>query len=169
VVVLSQEGDFSGNALGITLMIIAPISWAFGSVWSQRITLPTGAMATALEMATGGLILLVVGFVRGERFDGFPALDGWFALIYLITLGSIVALTAYMYLLNNVRPALATSYAYVNPVVAVLLGVSIGSEVLSGQAVIALPLILGGVALVAVARDRSEAAQPVASPTPQET
>jgi drug/metabolite transporter (DMT)-like permease len=169
VVILSQEGDFSGNALGITLMIIAPISWAFGSVWSQRITLPTGAMATALEMATGGLILLVVGFIRGERFDGVPALDGWLALIYLITLGSIVAFSAYMYLLNTVRPALATSYAYVNPVVAVLLGVSIGSEVLSGQAVIALPLILGGVALVAVARDRSEAAQPVASPVPQET
>lgn len=169
VVILSQEGDFSGNALGITLMIIAPISWAFGSVWSQRITLPTGAMATALEMATGGVILLIVGFVRGERFEGVPALDGWLALIYLITLGSIVAFSAYMYLLNTVRPALATSYAYVNPVVAVLLGVSIGSEVLSGQAVIALPLILGGVALVAAARDRSETAQPQASPAPQET
>jgi len=169
VVILSQEGDFSGNTLGITLMIIAPISWAFGSVWSQRITLPTGAMATALELATGGLILLAVGFARGERFDGVPALDGWLALIYLITLGSIVAFSAYMYLLNTVRPALATSYAYVNPVVAVLLGVSIGSEVLSGQAVIALPLILGGVALVAVGRDRSEAAQPTASPAPQET
>ncbi|MBT8246424.1 MAG: drug/metabolite exporter YedA [Acidimicrobiia bacterium] len=166
VVILSQEGDFSGNALGITLMIVAPISWAFGSVWSQRIPLPTGAMATALEMTTGGVILLVVGFVRGERFDTFPALDGWLALLYLITLGSIVAFSAYMYLLNTVRPALATSYAYVNPVVAVLLGVTIGSEVLSGQAVIALPLILGGVALVAAARDRGETG---VSPVPQET
>ncbi|MBT8164282.1 MAG: drug/metabolite exporter YedA [Acidimicrobiia bacterium] len=166
VVILSQEGDFSGNSLGITLMIVAPISWAFGSVWSQRIPLPTGAMATALEMTTGGVILLVVGFVRGERFDTFPALDGWLALLYLITLGSIVAFSAYMYLLNTVRPALATSYAYVNPVVAVLLGVTIGSEVLSGQAVIALPLILGGVALVAAARDRGETG---VSPVPQET
>jgi drug/metabolite transporter (DMT)-like permease len=167
VIILSQEGDFSGNALGITLMIIAPISWAFGSVWSQRITLPSGAMATALEMTTGGFILLAVGFVRGERFDGFPALDGWLALVYLITLGSIVAFSAYMYLLNTVRPALATSYAYVNPVVAVFLGVTLGSEVLSGQALIALPLILGGVALVAVAKDRGEARQ--LRPAPQET
>jgi drug/metabolite transporter (DMT)-like permease len=162
VIILSREGDFAGNALGITLMIAAPISWAFGSVWSQRLTLPAGAMATAMEMATGGVILLTVGFVRGERFDAFPDLNGWLALIYLITLGSIVAFSAYMYLLNTVRPALATSYAYVNPVVAVLLGVTLGSEVLSGQAIIALPLILGGVALVAVARDR--AAAPVEAP-----
>ncbi len=167
VVILSQEGDFAGNALGITLMIVAPISWAFGSVWSQRISLPPGAMATAMEMATGGVILLVVGLVRGERFEAFPDFSGWLALVYLITLGSIVAFSAYMYLLGAVRPALATSYAYVNPVVAVLLGVTIGSEVLSGQAVIALPLILGGVALVAVAKDRVEA-QPL-SPVPQET
>jgi drug/metabolite transporter (DMT)-like permease len=149
-------------------MIVAPISWAFGSVWSQRIALPTGAMATALEMATGGMILLVVGFARGEGFDGVPGLRGWLALAYLITLGSIVAFSAYMYLLDNVRPALATSYAYVNPVVAVLLGVTIGSEVLSGQAAIALPLILGGVALVAMAKDRASAELP-AVVVPQET
>jgi drug/metabolite transporter (DMT)-like permease len=162
VIILSREGDFAGNALGITLMIAAPISWAFGSVWSQRITLPPGAMATAMEMAAGGVILLIVGFVRGERFEAFPGFNGWLALAYLITLGSIVAFSAYMYLLNTVRPTLATSYAYVNPVVAVLLGVTLGSEVLSGQAVIALPLILGGVALVAAARDR--AAAPVEAP-----
>lgn len=153
VVILSREGDFQGNALGITLMVVAPISWAFGSVWSRRLPLPAGAMATALEMFTGGLILLVVGFARGERFEAAPDLGGWLALGYLITFGSILAFSAYMYLLATVRPALATSYAYVNPVVAVLLGVTLGSEVLSGQAVIALPLILGGVAMVAVGGD----------------
>jgi drug/metabolite transporter (DMT)-like permease len=155
VIILSREGDFAGNALGITLMIAAPISWAFGSVWSQRIPLPMGAMATAMEMAAGGGVLLVVGFARGEAFNTAPGLDGWLALAYLTTFGSIVAFSAYMYLLNTVRPALATSYAYVNPVVAVLLGVTLGSEVLSGQAYIALPLILGGVALVASPWDRS--------------
>lgn len=166
VVILSQEGDFAGNALGITLMIVAPISWAFGSVWSQRIPLPAGAMATATEMAAGGIILLGVGIARGERFEAAPSLDGWLALLYLITLGSIVAFSAYMYLLNTVRPALATSYAYVNPVVAVLLGVTLGSEVLSGQAVVALPLILGGVALVAAAKERTE--EDAVRPVPQE-
>jgi drug/metabolite transporter (DMT)-like permease len=170
VVILSREGDFAGNALGITLMVAAPISWAFGSVWSKRLPLAPGAMAAAMEMATGGVILLAAGWVRGERFDGVPPAGAWLALLYLITLGSIVAFTAYIYLLNTVRPALATSYAYVNPVVAVLLGVTIGSEVLSGQAIIALPLILGGVALVAVARDREPTEhEPVALPVPQET
>lgn len=169
VVILSQEGDFAGNALGITLMIVAPISWAFGSVWSQRLPLPSGAMATAMEMATGGVILLVVGVVRGERFEAAPDLGGWLALVYLITLGSIVAFSAYMYLLSTVRPALATSYAYVNPVVAVLLGVTLGSEVLSGQAIIALPLILGGVALVAIAKERSPETDRIGPPALQET
>ena len=122
-----------------------------------------------MEMAAGGVILLATGWVRGERFDGVPPLGAWLALLYLITLGSIVAFTAYNYLLNTVRPALATSYAYVNPVVAVLLGVTIGSEVLSGEAVIALPLILGGVALVAVAKERDPAADPVVVPIAQET
>lgn len=168
VVILSQEGDFAGNALGITLMVVAPISWAFGSVWSQRISLPPGPMATAMEMTTGGGLLLVVGVARGERFDAVPDMGGWLALLYLTTLGSIVAFSAYMYLLNTVRPALATSYAYVNPVVAVLLGVTLGSEVLSGQAVIALPLILGGVALVAISKGQT-LREPQTRPVPQET
>jgi drug/metabolite transporter (DMT)-like permease len=77
------------------------------------------------------------------------------ALLYLTFLGSIVTLSAYTYLLENVRPALATSYAYVNPVVAVVLGVTVGSEVLSGEALIALPLILAGVGLVAAGRSRT--------------
>ncbi|MDH3470191.1 MAG: drug/metabolite exporter YedA [Acidimicrobiia bacterium] len=170
VIVLSQEGDFAGNALGVTLMIVAPISWAFGSVWSQRISLPSGAMATATEMTAGGVMLLIVGFGRGERFERFPELDGWLALVYLITFGSIVAFSSYMYLLGKVRPALATSYAYVNPLVAVLLGVTIGSESLSGEAVIALPLILGGVALVAVSKGKTRPeGVSITHPSPQET
>jgi len=167
VVILSREGDFAGNALGITLMIIAPASWGLGSMWSQRVNLPKGAIATAMAMATGGALLLIVGLVRGERFEAFPDFGGWLALLYLITFGSIVAFSSYMYLLKTVRPALATSYAYVNPVVAVVLGVTIGSEVLSGQAWIALPLILGGVALVAIAKERSS--EPAAVPVLQET
>ncbi|MBT8217368.1 MAG: drug/metabolite exporter YedA [Acidimicrobiia bacterium] len=165
VVILSQEGDFAGKPLGVTLVIVAPLSWAFGSVWSQRIPLPRGAMATALEMTAGGVVLLIVGGARGEQFESAPGWDGWLALVYLTTFGSIVAFSAYMYLLEHVRPALATSYAYVNPVVAVVLGVTIGSETLSGHAVIALPLILGGVALVAVSTARR---RPGRVPTPQE-
>ncbi|MGH8874243.1 MAG: drug/metabolite exporter YedA [Acidimicrobiia bacterium] len=152
VVILSREGDFQGNPLGAALMVVSPVLWALGSVWSRKVDLPAGATATAVEMLGGGSALFAAGLLRGERFDGSPSLSGWLALAYLIVFGSLLAFTAYMYLLDNVRPALATSYAYVNPVVAVLLGVTLGSEHLSGQALVALPLILGGVALVATGR-----------------
>ena len=109
-----------------------------------------------------------MGLIRGERFEAAPDLGGWLALLYLISFGSIIAFSAYMYLLGTVRPALATSYAYVNPVVAVLLGVTLGSQVLSRQAVIALPLILGGVALVALGKGRLPS-RPRPEPLPQET
>jgi drug/metabolite transporter (DMT)-like permease len=169
VIVLAGEGDFTGNPLGMALMIIAPISWAFGSIIGGRTPQAPGSMAVASYMAAGGVLLLVLGITRGERFDGAPDASGWMALLYLTFLGSIVTLTAYTYLLNHVRPALATSYAYVNPVVAVVLGVTLGSEVLSGEALIALPLILGGVGLVAAGRTRRpRESQPVdADHTPE--
>ena len=155
VIILAGEGDFTGNPLGVALMIIAPVSWAFGSIISGRTPQAPGAMAVAGYMTAGGVLLLVLGFGRGERFEGIPDASGWMALLYLTFLGSIVTLSAYTYLLENVRPALATSYAYVNPIVAVVLGVTLGSEVLSGEALIALPLILAGVGLVAAGRSRT--------------
>lgn len=152
VVILAGEGDFSGNRLGMVLMIVAPMSWAFGSIVASRVTQAPGTMAVAAYMAAGGFLLLGFGFMRGERFAAAPDASGWMALFYLTIFGSIITLSAYTYLLKNVRPALATSYAYVNPIVAVVLGVTLGAETLSGEALIALPLILGGVGLVAFGR-----------------
>lgn len=148
VVVLAQEGDFSANPKGMALVVVAPILWAVGSVWASHLEFPPPAMATAIQLLIGGAALTVLAPVRGERLTEFPPAAAWIALAYLIVLGSIVAYTAYVYLLHNVRPALATSYAYVNPVVAVVLGVTLGAEVLTGPALIALPLILAGVAMV---------------------
>ncbi len=155
VVILSGEGDFAGNPIGIALIVLAPILWAFGSVWSTRLHMPDGMMSTAAQMLAAAPALLVVGFLRGERLESEVTTSSWLALAYLTIFGSVVAYSAYMYLLQNVRPALATSYAYVNPVVAVVLGITIGDEVLSGEAWIALPLILAGVALVAAGAART--------------
>jgi drug/metabolite transporter (DMT)-like permease len=154
VVILTGEGDFQGNLVGTALVIVAPISWAFGSVWSGRIAMPKGTMSSSAQMLAAAPVLLLVGWVRGERWEQAPGLSGWLALLYLATFGSALAYTAYIYLLQNVRPTLATSYAYVNPVVAVLLGIWLAGETLSGEAWIALPIILGAVALVAGARSR---------------
>jgi drug/metabolite transporter (DMT)-like permease len=155
MLILSGEGDFDGNPWGIALLVASPISWAFGSVWSSRVVMPEGIMSTAAQMLAAAPVILVVGLVSGERFDAVPDMSGWLALLYLAIPGSVVALTAYTYLLQNVRPALATSYAYVNPVVAVILGVTIGGEVLSGRALIALPIILAAVGLVLMQRART--------------
>jgi drug/metabolite transporter (DMT)-like permease len=148
VVVLAQEGDFAANPEGMALVVVAPILWAIGSVWASHLEFPQPAMATAIQLLIGGAALTVLGPFRGERIAEFPPSAAWIALGYLIVFGSIIAYTAYVYLLHNVRPALATSYAYVNPVVAVVLGVTLGAEVLTGPALIALPLILAGVGMV---------------------
>jgi drug/metabolite transporter (DMT)-like permease len=110
--------------------------------------MPPGAMGNAAEMLAGGIILLVVGLLRGEQVNGAPTTNAVLALGYLTTFGSLATLTAYMYLLKTVSPALALSYSFVNPAIALLLGVVIGGELISGSAVIALPIILLGVAFV---------------------
>jgi len=154
VVLLSFEGDFASTTLGLVLIIVAPISWALGSVLSGRLTLSKGSMGTAAQMLAGGVMLAAGGLIRGERITEMPTIGAWLALAYLILFGSIWAYGAYMFLLANVRPALATSYAYVNPVVAVALGVTLGSETISGWTLGGLPVILLGVAIVGAAQRR---------------
>jgi drug/metabolite transporter (DMT)-like permease len=151
VLVLAQEGDFQASPIGMALILVSPIIWAFGSVWGSRLELPGSMATTVIELLTAGLLLTFLGALLGERVTEPPPAAAWAALVYLATMGSIVAFTAYIYLIKTVRPALATSYAYVNPVVAVVLGLTLGGELMTGPVFIALPLILAGVALVATA------------------
>jgi drug/metabolite transporter (DMT)-like permease len=160
VVVLAQEGDFQASTLGMVLVIIAPMMWAFGSVWGTHLDMPRPAMATAAELLSAGALLSILGPLRGERIEAAPTTGSVLALLYLIVFGSIIAYTAYVYLLKNTRPAMATSYAYVNPAVAVLLGVTLGAELVTGPVFIAMPLILGGVAIVTLAQRRQKLAEP---------
>jgi drug/metabolite transporter (DMT)-like permease len=157
VLILTQEGDLQASAIGLALVLIAPVMWALGSVWSTRLDRPQALMATAAQLLTGGVLLLVVGLLLGERIEAAPSGESILALAYLAVFGSIFGYTAYVYLLENARPALATSYAYVNPAVAVVLGVSLGAEVLTGQVFLGLPLILAGVAIIALAQGQRRA------------
>jgi drug/metabolite transporter (DMT)-like permease len=152
VALLSFEGNLSANPLGIALLLFSCVSWGLGSVWSKKLALPTGAMANAVEMLAGGALLIAAGLLRGEALDKPITIPALLALAYLTTFGSLATITAYTYLLRTVRPGLATSYAFVNPVIALLLGVWIGGETLTGSAWIALPVILIGVAFVALRR-----------------
>jgi drug/metabolite transporter (DMT)-like permease len=114
----------------------------------RRLDMPPGAMGNAAEMLAGGAVLLIVGLLRGEQIVGTPTPNALMALAYLTTFGSLATLTAYMYLLRTVSPTLATSYTFVNPAIALLLGVVVGGELISGSALIALPIILLGIAFV---------------------
>ena len=148
VLVLAQEGDLQATISGMVLVIVAPILWAFGSVWGSRLDLPGTPMTTAGALLVAGAALAVIGPLRGERITAMPSPSSWLAVAYLAIFGSIIAYSSYLFLLKAVRPALATSYAYVNPVVAVTLGLTLGSETLTGSGFVALPLILAGVAMV---------------------
>ncbi|MBE5650568.1 drug/metabolite exporter YedA, partial [Salmonella enterica subsp. enterica serovar Dublin] len=131
IILLNSGGNLSGNPWSAILILIGSMSWAFGSVYGSRIALPVGMMAGAIEMLAAGVVLLCAAFLSGEKLATLPGLSGFMAVGYLALFGSIIAINAYMYLIRNVSPALATSYAYVNPVVAVLLGTGLGGERLS--------------------------------------
>jgi drug/metabolite transporter (DMT)-like permease len=155
IVLLNAGGGLSGGSLGGAIaLLVAPASWAFGSVWSRRLPLPPGLMATAAQMLCGGAIALALAQVFGEPLPHAPTPRALGALLYLMIFGSLVAFSAYGYLLRNARPALATSYAYVNPAVAVLLGVAFAGESLSPWTVVAMGIILAGVLLLTVAKSR---------------
>jgi drug/metabolite transporter (DMT)-like permease len=149
VLVLAAEGDFRSSPVGMALVAVSPIIWAFGSVWSTKIDLPDPMSGAAVQLAAAGIAMTLLGIGMGERITS-PTPVAWAALAYLAVFGSLVAFTAYIFLIHTVRPSLATSYAYVNPVVAVVLGLTIGRETITGAIFVALPLILVGVALVAL-------------------
>jgi drug/metabolite transporter (DMT)-like permease len=158
VAVLNVGSGLHGHPLAAALLVVAACSWAFGSVWSQHLPMPAGLMASAAAMLTGGAVMLILGAARGEHLHALPSVASILAVLYLIIVGTLIAFSAYNFLLQNVRPALATSYAYVNPGVAVLLGVVLQGEAVTSLEVVALFVILTAVALVILGRQRAASA-----------
>jgi drug/metabolite transporter (DMT)-like permease len=148
IVLLNIDGDLRAHPAGAALLVLSAASWSFGSVLSLRLSLPPGMMASAAQMLCGGALVLVVGIFSGERIPVSVSARSAAAMVYLALFGSLLGYTAYTFLLKNVRPALATSYAYVNPVLAVLLGIWLAGERITGTGVIAMFVILTGVVLV---------------------
>lgn len=148
IALLNLGANLQASPGGAAVLLFAAAAWAFGSVWSRHLPLPAGGMASAVEMLIAGAALLAVGLISGERITAWPSLSGWFALAYLVFFGSILAFNAYMYLLKHVRPAAATSYAYVNPVVAVLLGIVFAGERIGPWEVLAMLVIVAAVVLI---------------------
>ncbi len=151
---LNAGSSLTATPTGLVMLLIAPLGWAAGSIWSRGRDLPAPFMAAAAQMLCGGVILFVAGLLRGERMVALPSLQGTLAVAYLCVFGSIVAFTAYVWLLHNVRPVLASSYAYVNPVIAVALGAWLAHERFSVADIGAMVVILAGVVVITLARMR---------------
>ncbi len=158
VIVLNLGSSLSGSRLGAVALLVAAMCWAFGSAWSRRQDMPSGPMNTAAQMLCASVALLAFGFLNGEHLPSHPGTQATLALIYLAVFGSIIAFSAYLYVLKHARPALATSYAYVNPPVAVLLGILLAGEHLGPYDLVGMAVILLGVMVITLGRARGAGA-----------
>jgi drug/metabolite transporter (DMT)-like permease len=152
IVLLNLGSDLGANPLAAVALLVSTLTWAFGSIWGRTLSLPPGLMASAAQMLAGGTIVLVAGIAMGERMSRIPSGAPLFAFLFLVFGGSLAAFTAYTYLLAHVRASLATSYAYVNPVVAVVLGAFLAGEAVTAWTLCAMAVILAGVATVVLAQ-----------------
>jgi len=151
---LNAGSALSATPQGMIALIVAPIAWAWGSVWSRDQKLPAPFMSAAGQMLCGSVWMLATGLLSGERMHSIPSTSAVLAVAYLIIFGSIIGFTAYIWLLHHVRPALATSYAYINPPIAVLLGALLMHETFGIHDIGAMAVILVGVAIITLAKAR---------------
>lgn len=149
---LNMGSELRVSTLGLLCVLAAPMAWAWGSMWSKDQDLPDPIVSSAWQMLIGSVISLVIGLILGERIDHMPSLQGTLALAYLTLFGSIVAYSAFVWLVKHVRPALATSYAYVNPPIALLLGVTVLNEPMNSNTVVAMLLILISIGIVTIGK-----------------
>jgi drug/metabolite transporter (DMT)-like permease len=144
------------SAVGAGALMVASFSWAVGSIYSRGAPLPASPMlATAMQMLVAGVLLTVFGAATGEAAAAdlrSASLESVLGLLYLIVFGSLIGYTAYIWLLQVSTPARVSTYAYVNPVVAVLLGWLVAGEALTGRMILAAAVIVSGVALITLAR-----------------
>jgi drug/metabolite transporter (DMT)-like permease len=140
------------DAGGLALILLSPLFWTTGTLYARSARLPRRPLvATTIEMLCGGLILAVVGLARGEGSQlHLQTLSGRSvaAFAYLIVVGSLIAFTAYVWLLGVAPLSLVSTYAYVNPVVALALGATLEGESITARTVLASAVIVAGVALI---------------------
>jgi len=148
IALLNFGGSLHGQFFSAFLLIFAAASWSFGSVWGKYLSMPAGLMAPACQMLMGGIALLIFSALQGEQYPAEISAKSWAALLFLIVLGSLVAYSAYQYLLKTVRPLVASSNTFVNPIVAFAVGIWLANEQVTTTEYIALAVILVGVFLV---------------------
>ena len=146
----------SFDTFGTILLLLAPFFWSMGSIYAKGADMPKSTLlSTGMQMLTGAVALFLVSLFKGELSGfsfGLISMRSWLALAYLITFGSLIGFVSYGWLLHNAPISLVSTYAYVNPVVAVLLGSLLADEPLNGRILIAAAIIIGSVVLINRAR-----------------
>jgi drug/metabolite transporter (DMT)-like permease len=170
-VLMSRSLNLSGapvDKLGALALIVASMSWSFGSVLTRKLTLPPSkVMSSGVQMLAGGVFLTLAAAALDE-FRGFHPAEvsrgAWLALLYLIVAGSIIGFTAYVWLIHHESPTKVATYAYVNPVVAVLVGYFLGGESLGLRTILGTLFVLTSVVLITRTRVGPPAPLPVGDP-----
>ena len=148
-VLLAMEGDFSASPVGALAAFGAPLCWSLGSYASRKLDMPRPSMAASAQWLVGGALGLMLAAAL-EPLEGMlhATATAWAAWTYLLVFGTLVALNAYLWLLQNTSAALAGSYSFVNPAVALLVGAGMGGEHLTGWVFAALPLIAAALVFI---------------------
>ncbi len=171
---LSQSfGEAPIDRAGAIALVIAAISWSIASALARKLPLPESkVMSSGAQMLAGGILLALAAAIFGE-FRGFHiqavSRGAWFALAYLIVAGSIIGFTAYVWLIHHESPTKVGTYAYVNPVVAVIVGYFLGGETVGPRTLLGTLLVLVSVIVITTARAPKPAAAPLAEPLQQAT
>ncbi len=151
ILLLNTRGSLQGDWFNAGLLMFAAASWSLGSVWGKHLSMPQGLMGAASQMLCGGVLSLLFAWGFGEQLPAEVSTRSWAAMAFLIVLGSIVTFSAYHWLLHHVRPLVASSNTFVNPIVAFVVGVYFAGEQIHNMEYLALAIILVGVFLVLTA------------------
>lgn len=171
-VMMSRSLNLGGAPLdraGAVALIIASLSWSVASILTRRLPLPASkVMSAGAQMLVGGVLLVLAAGVLGE-FRGFDpssvSREAWLALVYLTVAGSVIGFTAYLWLIHHESPTKVGTYAYVNPVVAVLVGYFLGGETLGLRTILGTAFVLVSVVVITTTRAKA----PVVTPAMEET
>jgi drug/metabolite transporter (DMT)-like permease len=149
-------GDAPIDKVGAAALLVGAIAWAIASVFARTQPLPDSkVLSSGAQMLAGGVFLIIISAASGEFRDFHPgavSVSAWFSLLYLIVAGSIVAFTAYVWLLHHESPTRVGTYAYVNPVVAVLVGYFLGGETLGPRTILGSLFVLISVVMITTTR-----------------
>jgi len=168
-VLVNRSGSFGDTAIdtpGACALVVAAISWSLASALTRKVPLPSAkTMSSGVQMLAGGVLLTLAATLLGE-FHGFRmqavSSKAWLALAYLIVAGSIVAFTAYVWLIHHESPTKVGTYAYVNPVVAILVGYFFGGEAIGLRTIGGSVLVL--LSVIGITTSPSNAARPSTRP-----